>query len=124
MVTGTDGILTLSTSMYSFKSNHHGQVVWAKNLPNIYDPERKYYKYTGDKESLSIYLNYLYNMTSNTKVMVNMLYEHKNYAFRQQETALFKGALLNQYDVIYNFYSPRLGINYKLSDNLNLFGNM
>jgi iron complex outermembrane receptor protein len=63
-------------------------------------------------------------MFSNTKVLVNMLYEHKNYTFKQQETALFQGDLLNHYDVTYNFYSPRMGVNYKVSDNLNLFGNI
>ncbi len=123
-VTGDDEILTLGTSIYLFNSNHHGSVIWAKNMPNIYDPERKYYKYNGDKKSISLYLNYLYDMFPNTKVLVNMLYEHKTYAFKQNETALFTGAYLNQYNVTYNFYSPRMGINFKASDNLSFFGNI
>ncbi len=123
-VTGDDEVLTLGTSIYKFKSNHHGQVVWAKNLPYIYNPERKYYKYNGSKNNISAYLNYLYNMFPNTKVLVNMLYEHKNYAFKQEKTALFSGASLNQYDVSYNFYSPRMGINFKVSDEFSFFGNI
>ena len=122
--TTEDAILTLGTSMYTFSSNHHGNVLWAKNLPSIYDPERKYYKYNGNKNNVSVYLNYLYDMFPAAKVLVNMLYENKTYDFSQHETALFQGDLLNQYGVTYNFYSPRLGIHYDIDENFNIYGNI
>ena len=116
--------LTLGTSLYAFNSHHHGTVLWAKNLPSIYDPERQYYKYSGDKKNISLYLNYLYSVFSGTKVLINMLYEHKTYEFIQQETALFQGDLLNRYAVTYSFYSPRLGLHYDFDDNVNMYGNI
>ena len=116
--------LTLGTSLYAFNSHHHGTVLWAKNLPSIYSPERRYYKYQGDKKNLSLYLNYLYTVFSGASVLINMLYEYKTYQFTQEETALFQDDLLNRYRVTYNFYSPRLGLHYDLDENINLYGNI
>jgi len=116
--------LTFGTSLYAFNSHHHGTVLWARNLPSIYDPERQYYKYSGDKKNISVYLNYLYNTFFDTKVLINMLYEYKTYEFIQQETALFQGDLLNRYNVSYSFYSPRLGLQYELDETINMYGNI
>jgi len=121
---GDEGLLTLGTSLYYFKSNHHGQVLWANHIPYVYDPERKYYKYNGEKKSISLYANYLYDIYNNTKLMANFLYENKSYAFKQEETALFKGPLLNHYDVNYAFFSPRMGVNYSFTPELSVYGNL
>jgi iron complex outermembrane receptor protein len=120
----SDAVLTLGTSLYYFKSNHHGIVRWANHLPSLYDPERKYYKYNGIKKNISLYANYLYDIYDNTKLLANILYEHKTYSFKQKETALFTGDELNHYDVEYNFLSPRMGVNYSLSDDLSIYGNI
>jgi iron complex outermembrane receptor protein len=119
-----EATLTLGTAIYSFKSSHHGSVLWAQNMPSIYDPQRQYYKYNGDKNNISFYLNYLYSILPDTKILVNMLYEHKTYSFAQRETALFQGNFLNRYDVIYDFYSPRLGLNYDFNDKFRIYGNI
>ncbi|TFH01266.1 MAG: TonB-dependent receptor [Calditrichales bacterium] len=119
-----DAVLDLGGSFYHFKSDHHGKVLWAGFLPAVYSPERKYYEYDGQKNNISLYANYLYDIYPKTKLMANMLYEHKTYAFKQHETALFRGAYLNQYEVTYDFYSPRMGVNYKFSDAFNAYGNI
>ena len=121
---GDEGILTVGSSFYTFKSNHSGQVLWAKNIPYLYDPERQYYKYTGKRQSISLYANYLYDIFDNTKLLTNFLYENKTYSFRQQETALFAGTLLNHFDLKYEFLSPRMGINYTFSPDLSAYGNI
>jgi iron complex outermembrane receptor protein len=123
-LTLNDAILTLGGSFYTFRSNHHGKVLWAKQLHYNYSPERNYYKYNGEKTNLSLYANYLYDIYPKVKLLANMLYEHKAYSFRQRETALFTGAYLNHYDVSYDFYSPRMGLNFDLSENLNVYGNI
>jgi iron complex outermembrane recepter protein len=120
----SDAVLTLGSSLYYFKSDHHGRVLWAKNIPSIYDPERKYYKFNGEKSYLSLYANYLHDITPNITFMGNILYEHKTYNFRQNKTALFSGAFLNRYQVLYNFISPRLGVQYQFSENWRIFGNI
>ncbi len=119
-----DAVLTLGSSLYYFKSNHHGNVLWAKHLASVYSPERKYYKYNGEKTNISLYANYLYDIYPKTKLLANILYEHKFYVFKQEETALFSGALLNQYEITHDFVSPRMGINYNISDELSIYGNV
>lgn len=119
-----DAVLTLGSSFYYFKSNHHGQVLWAKHIPSIYSPERKYYKYNGEKTNISLYANYLYDIYPDTKLLANVLYEHKTYNFEQNETALFSGDLLNRYEVINDFVSPRMGLNYSISEKWTVFGNI
>ena len=119
-----DAILTLGSSFYYFKSNHHGTVLWAKHLASEYSPERKYYKHNGEKTNVSLYANYLYDIYPKTKLLANILYEHKSFAFKQEETALFSGVLLNQYDIKYDFISPRMGVNYNFFDELSVYGNV
>jgi iron complex outermembrane receptor protein len=121
---GDEGLLTVGSSFYYFKSNHRGQVLWAKHIPYIYDPERQYYKYNGEKTSIALYANYLYDIYPDTKLLANFLYENKTYSFNQEETALFKGPLLNHYDVDYKFFSPRMGLTYTFSPELSIYGNL
>jgi iron complex outermembrane receptor protein len=121
---GDEGLLTVGTSLFYFKSNHHGQVLWAKHIPYVYDPERQYYKYNGEKNSIALYANYLYDIYPDTKLMANFLYENKSYSFKQEETALFIGPLLNHYNVKYKFFSPRMGLNYRFSPQLSIYGNL
>jgi iron complex outermembrane receptor protein len=121
---GDEGLLTVGSSLYYFKSDHHGQVVWANHIPYVYDPEREYYKYNGEKKNVSLYANYLYDIYPDTKLLANFLYENKSYSFKQQETALFKGALINHYNVKYKFFSPRMGVNYTFSPEFSIYGNL
>jgi len=119
-----DGESTLGLSGYLFDSNHYGKVIWAKNLPAVYSPDRKYYKNRGNKKTFSAFFNYLYNYSPKLKLFSNLLYEYKHYRRTQQPTALFRGALLNAYRVEYNFLSPRLGLNYLPNKRINIYGNL
>jgi len=111
-------------SGYLFDSRHFGKVIWAKHLPAEYDPDREYHNYSGDKKAASIFYNNLHNYSDKLKLFTNILFEHKTYTFEQKTAALFQGDLLNTYTVDYNFLSPRLGVNYLLDDNINIYGNV
>ncbi|MFC2088688.1 TonB-dependent receptor [Calditrichota bacterium] len=119
-----NGMATFGSSVYLFDSNHYGKVLWAKHLPSQYSPDRKYYHYNGDKLSVSLYFNYIYDVFENAKLMTNILYENKSYKFKQLPTALFNKEELNRFNVEYNFFSPRLGLNYTLSPNFSVYGNL
>ena len=118
------GIMTLGGSIYLFDSDHYGKVIWAKNMPSYYSADRKYYGYNGNKSNFSIYLNYLYEMMKNTNLLTNILYEHKEYSFKQNAEGLFTGSDLNRYKVSYNFVSPRMGLNYNFNPDWNVYGNI
>ncbi len=119
-----EGKMTIGLSGYLFNSEHYGKVVWAKNLPSQYSPEREYYNYNGDKKSLSAFVNYLYKYTSDINILSNLLYEYKTAGFKQNETALFNGDKINSYNIDYSFLSPRMGINYTVNKNLSLYSNL
>jgi len=121
---GEDGVMTLGASAYLFDSRHFGKVLWAKNIPAIYDAERKYYNYRGDRIAASVYLNYLYDYSSDIKLFSNLLYEFKTVDFKQNPSALYSGDELNRYSVDYNFLSPRLGINYSINQNTSIYANI
>jgi len=119
-----DGIATVGASVYLFDSDHYGKVLWAKHLPAQYSADRKYYHFNGDKLAFSIYFNYLYDIFDNAKIMTNILYEKKTYDFEQFRTALFDKDELNCFSVDYGFLSPRLGLNYSVSPNISVYGNL
>lgn len=119
-----DGIATFGASMYLFDSHHFGKVLWAKHIPAHYSADRKYYDYNGDRYSISVYFNYLYDVFENAKLMTNLLYEHRLSEFKQNATALYSGEYLNRYSISYDFVSPRIGLNYSLSSDISVYGNL
>jgi iron complex outermembrane recepter protein len=119
-----DAIMTFGTSIYLFDSDHYGKVLWAKNIPADYSAEYEYHGYNGLKYNVSVYLNYLYRLMRKTTVMTNLLYEHKQYTFEQRAEGLFRGSELNRYQVGYDFFNPRVGLNYDVSPDLNVYGNI
>jgi iron complex outermembrane receptor protein len=119
-----DGFATLGSSMYLFDSQHFGKVLWAKHIASQYSADRKYYNYNGDRYSIALYFNYLYNVFENAKLMTNLLYEHKSTEFRQSATALFTNEYLNRYTINYDFVSPRIGLTYSVSPQISVYGNL
>ena len=118
------GIMTLGTSVYLFDSDHYGKVLWAKNIPSLYSADRNYHGYNGRKNTISVYLHYLYRLMKRADVLTNLLYEHKEYSFKQRAEGLFNGSDLNRYHVSYDFFTPRVGLNYNFRQDWNIYGNI
>jgi iron complex outermembrane receptor protein len=122
-----NGELTLGSYLSLFDSEHWGEVdevIGADTLGIIYKKGFEYYNYTGDKSYITFYLNEMFSPISNLNLMANLYFQHINYKFEQHEAGNFKGAFLNSYEVDYDFFNPRFGINYNLNDNLNFYGNV
>ncbi len=121
------GSLTLGSYLSLFDSDHWGEikeVIGADTLDISYEEGQKYYNYTGDKQYITFYVNELFKPINNLSVMVNLYFQHINYEFAQQEAGNFAGEFLNSYEVDYNFFNPRFGINYNLNENFNIYGNV
>ena len=73
---------------------------------------------------MTVYLHYLYRLMKHTDVLTNLLYEHKEYSFKQRAEGLFNGSDLNRYHVRYDFFTPRLGLNYNFKPDWNIYGNI
>jgi iron complex outermembrane receptor protein len=56
--------------------------------------------------------------------MANLLYEYKKLNFKHRQEGLFQPENMNRYTLDYNFFSPRVGITYSLSDDLSCYSNL
>ncbi|MBL7149812.1 MAG: TonB-dependent receptor [Candidatus Cloacimonetes bacterium] len=121
------GSLTLGSYLSLFDSDHWGEiieVIGADTLEISYEEGQNYYNYTGDKQYITFYGNELFKPINNLSLMVNLYFQHINYEFAQLEAGNFAGEYLNSYEVDYNFFNPRFGINYNLNENFNIYGNV
>ncbi|MCD4796543.1 MAG: TonB-dependent receptor [Candidatus Cloacimonetes bacterium] len=121
------GSLTLGSYISLFDSEHWGEikeVIGADTLSISYEEGQKYYNYTGDKQYITFYVNELFKPISNLSVMANLYFQKINYKFEQHEAGNFDSAFLNSYEVDYDFFNPRFGINYNLNEYINFYGNV
>lgn len=123
----TMGRLTVGSYVSLFDSDHWGEikeVVDAEELEIEYNSGQKYYNYTGEKTYYTGYVNELFKPMENLSVMANLYFQKINYKFDQEEAGNYVGAFLNSYEVDYEFFNPRLGANYNINENMNIYGNI
>ncbi|OQX97559.1 MAG: hypothetical protein B6I24_08375, partial [Bacteroidetes bacterium 4572_128] len=83
-----------------------------------------YYRYRGKKNYITFFANELYDIGENLNLMINLHFQRIDYSFEQDEIANFKGKYRNSFDLEYNFFNPRIGLNYNINANFNIFGNV
>ncbi|MCK5051206.1 MAG: TonB-dependent receptor [Candidatus Cloacimonetes bacterium] len=121
------GTFTAGTYLSLFDSDHWGeitQVIGADTLSIDYDSGQNYYNYIGEKQYLTVYVNEIFKPIDNLSIMANLYFQHINYSFEQLESGNFSGEFLNAYEVDYNFFNPRFGVNYNVNENFNIYGNI
>lgn len=118
-----DGHASVGVSAWLFDSEHFGKVLWGQNIPDQYSAGRKYYEHSGERQYISAYVNYIYEAYKNTKLMSNLLYEHKTILHKQKPQALFDGEQLNRFEADYSFFSPRIGVNYNFAKEFDFYVN-
>ncbi|MFC1887958.1 TonB-dependent receptor, partial [Candidatus Cloacimonadota bacterium] len=124
-VKNTKSELIFGTYLSLFKSDHHGDVneLIGTEIEG-FSKGSEYYKYEGNRKNLALYLNEIYKPVPDISVMINLHYQHLDLDFDQREAGNFTGAFLNSYKVKYDFINPRLGINYNLNRNWNIYANV
>jgi len=117
--------LILGSYLSLFDSDHYGRVM------NLIDMEiedfmkgQKYYNYEGNRKNFTLFANEIYKPVDDLSIMLNLHYQHLNVKFDQLEAGNFKGALLNSYEVNYNFFNPRFGVNYNINKALNIYASV
>ena len=121
------GELTTGGYLGFFDSDHWGEIkkiISTDSLAIQYNPGQKYYEYTGKKHYLTFYLNESLKFADYLNIMTGLNFQNINYEFEQHKAGNFADSLLNSYEVAYTFIDPRLGINYNLNKNLNLYANL
>ncbi len=94
---------------------HWGMVVWADNLPEGIQPDRKYYFYDLDKYIASPYVHVEYKPVRRLNILFALQFQYIAYRF-------YNDSIRNlRWNVDYYFISPRIGLNYNLTDALSVF---
>jgi len=114
------GSHSVGGSFYYFDSDHWGQVVSAQFLKGSIDPTQRYYNYTGKKQVGSLYGQEHYRFTDKVSAQITGQLRYIRYDFDQVKMGAFKGY---DYTVDWLFFSPRVGLNYKVTDKASLFAN-
>lgn len=100
------------------EGHHFGEVTWANLLPKNVQPDLIYYEYRVPKTSLTAYLHELYKLTPTIGLMGDLQIRHHNIKLKDEK----------RYNVgferKYTFVSPRAGVNYNITDEINVFTNL
>ncbi|MBM3280258.1 MAG: TonB-dependent receptor [Candidatus Handelsmanbacteria bacterium] len=115
------GQLSAGAQVYDFSSKHRGWVKWAAALPGGVSPDQPYYAYRGTQRAGAFYLRELWQVDSRLNLSGEVQAQYKRYRFRHQEAGNFTGEERNTYRVTNLFFNPKLGLNYNLSETLNLY---
>ncbi len=103
-----------------FKSHHWGEVIWANQMSPEIQPGHIYYKHNIDKNSVAVYINDLFEITPDLFLKADLQFQHIAFEFDQEKIGSFYG---HNYELNYNFLTPRLGLNYNINKQMNIFGN-
>ncbi len=98
-----------------YVGDHFGEIVWAE--AGHVDYERPYYFNTGDKRDLNNYLKVNYQVSENLNVFVDLQSRQIRYTVEGKDNDLNQLAT----DVDFNFFNPKGGITYSISDNGQLY---
>jgi len=101
----------------SYIGRHNGDVIWAQ-FANPNDLNPRYYDDKATKTDGNVYLKTTFKPTSKLNVFVDLQYRAVNYKFAGFDTSLVTTQKL---DDSYGFFNPKLGLNYLLTPNTNVY---
>ncbi|MCX8011258.1 MAG: TonB-dependent receptor [Ignavibacteria bacterium] len=96
-------------------SIHWGSVWWAEGLPSGIDQNYRYYEYKGSKNIFSGFLVYRNQFFNNLNLSLESQLVHNR-------TRLYDEKYLNNDFTIKNtFFNPKVGVNYRFSENFSIY---
>ncbi len=119
-----NGMLSFGADFYTYRGNHWGKVIWAAKLPPEANADHTYYNYVGNKILGSFFMHELFQVTTDLSLMGDFNIQLQQYDFIQKEKGNFIGANRHGFDINYTFLNPKLGLNYNLTNTMNIFANV
>jgi iron complex outermembrane receptor protein len=113
-----DGTLTAGFELRHHRSEHWGRIEWAEQLPAGIDPGRHYYEYRGGKDIAAVYVQEQYRLSPRLNIMGNVQYVFNRYSIFDEK---YVGT---DFHTDYQFFNPRIGVNYNVNDAVNIYGNV
>lgn len=109
------GELTVGGEFRIHRSLHWGALRWGESLPAGVTPDYHYYEYHGGKDIVSLYAHELYKIRSDMTLMLDLQYAYNKYRLYDEKY------LRTDFSVPYHFLNPRVGFNYNMTDEFNLY---
>lgn len=110
------GELILGGEMRLHSSVHWGSINYADNLPEGVTKDYRYYYYEGGNKIFNLFAHENFNASENLNILAEAQLAFHRYNISNEKY------LNNDFTVDGLYFNPRLGINYKLSAESNLFG--
>jgi iron complex outermembrane receptor protein len=111
------GTLSIGGEIRRNTGRHFGMLVWAAALPQGAQPGSLYYDYLGYRNLYSAYVREQYFVLPDLNVQAAVQLQHSSYGVKNDDFSK------HDYSLSYTFLTPRLGVNYNVTSEVNLFGN-
>lgn len=114
----------LGGALNNFKGHHFGQIAWVRNYIGALDPLQEYYRNIGEKLDGNIYARANVDLLSGLSAFGDLQYRHINYSIKGvSDTYDYSTGAMQRLDIHrrYNFFNPKLGLNWRLPNAQRLF---
>ena len=101
-----------------YDGNHFGKVIWARNSGNS-EMNHEWYHGTGLKKDFNVYAKYNYELVENLNLFADLQYRKIDYQIDGIDDDLRDLKQSHKFE----FFNPKVGIYYQLSDKQNLYAN-
>jgi iron complex outermembrane receptor protein len=113
--THTNGKLYAGAQIRRHRSDHWGAIQYAEALPAGINSDYKYYRYNGGVDIYSAFIHENYNITDNFSAIAEVHTVYNKYQIFDEDY------VDNEFDINHFFLNPKVGVNYKFTDNFNAF---
>ena len=110
-----NGTLFFGAELRKHNSEHWGSIEFAENLPPGVTKEYRYYSYEGEKNIYSLFVNESYQVNEHWNLLGELQFAYHEYRLYNEK---YVG---NDFTISDLFFNPRVGINYKPTQPLNIY---
>lgn len=111
----TSGELIVGGEFRFHNSVHWGSLNYGEYLPTGITKDYRYYYYEGGKDIINFYLNENYFLSNYLNILAEVQFAYHKYKVKNERY------LNNNFEINNLFVNPRVGVNYKLNGNTNLY---
>ncbi len=127
------GEFTAGAEIRIHSSDHWGKINFAENLPEGYNPDYKFYSNNGKRDIYSAFVRQGFEVDEQLSVSIEAQVVHHSYRLGNEKTGYIPVTFTNinsetvgtdgedYFDVRYTFINPRLGANFNLDENSNIY---
>lgn len=112
------GALTAGGEIRRHTGRHWGMISWLAATPPGIDPDRIYYSYRERKLTLSAYAHEVFRLTPQITLMGGVQAVQHTYWLDRDTVTHYR------YETSFRWVTPRVGINYNITDQVHLFANV